>query len=68
MQVHESSNFRGPPNNNSATPTMELIRTGITCKKVPLEKSIEFGMASKSSATRYKQKTEIFLVTRPQTC
>ena len=30
--------------------------------------SIEFGMALKQRATRYKQKTEIFLVTRPPTC
>ena len=41
-----------------------IIRTGITCKKIPLTKSIEFGMALKYSATRFKQKAEIFLVTR----
>ena len=45
-----------------------IIRTGITCKKIPLEKSIEFDMALKWSATRYKQETEIFVVTRPPTC
>ena len=44
-----------------------MIRTGITSKKISLKKSIEFGMALKQSATRYKQKTEIFLVTRPPT-
>ena len=45
-----------------------IIRTVITCKKIPLEMSIEFGMALKQSATRYKQKTEIFLVIRPPAC
>ena len=44
-----------------------IIRTGITGKKIPLYKSIEFGMPLKESATRYKQKIEIFLVTRPST-
>ena len=39
-----------------------IIRTGITCK------NIEFGIALKWSATRYEQKTEIVLVTRPRTC
>ena len=45
-----------------------IMRTGITCKKIPLSKSIEFGIALKWSATHYKQKTEIFLITRPATC
>ena len=34
------------------------IQTGITCKKMLLYKSIEFGMALEKSATRYKQKAE----------
>ena len=38
-----------------------IIQTGITCKKIPLKKSIEFGMALKQSATRYKQKTDSLL-------
>ena len=29
--------------------------------------AMEIGMASKESKTRYKQKTEIFLITRPRT-
>ena len=33
-----------------------IIRTGITCKKIPLQRPIEFGMTLKQSATRYKQK------------
>ena len=45
-----------------------IIRTEITCKEIPLQVSIEFGMALKQSATRYKQKTEIFLITRLPTC
>ena len=32
-----------------------IIRTGTTCKKVPLQKSIEFGMALKQSAARNKK-------------
>ena len=43
-----------------------IIRTGTTCKKIPLQKSIEFGMALKYSAF-FKQKTGIFLVTRSPT-
>ena len=39
-----------------------------TCKKIPLQKSNEFGMTLKYSATRYKQKTEIFRIIRPLTC
>ena len=35
-----------------------IIRTGITCKKIPLQKSIEFAMALKLSTTRYKQKKQ----------
>ena len=34
----------------------------------PFKKSIEFGTPLNWSATRYKQKTEIFLVTRSPTC
>ena len=45
-----------------------IMRTEITCKKILLWKPIEFGMAMKYIATRHKQKTEIFLVTRPPTC
>ena len=45
-----------------------IIRTGITYKKILLKKSIEFSMALKESVTRYKQKTEMFLVTTPRTC
>ena len=45
-----------------------IMRTGITCKKIPLQKSIEFGMGLKQSATYYKQNPEIFVVTRPPTC
>ena len=56
-------NWRAP-NLNHGT----IIRTAISCGKIPLQKSIEFGMVLKYSATRYKQKTEIFLVTRPPTC
>ena len=37
-----------------------IIRTEITSKKVPLKKSIEFGMAFKYSATRSKQKQKYF--------
>ena len=33
-----------------------LIGTGIKCKKIPLLKSIEFGMALKQSLTHFKQK------------
>ena len=40
----------------------------MTCEKIPLYKPIEFGMALKKSATRNKEKTEIFLVTRPPIC
>ena len=47
---------------------MFMRGTGIICKKIILLKSAEFGMALKWSATRCKQKTEIFLVTRPPTC
>ena len=39
-----------------------ILRTGITCKKIPLQKSIELGMDLKWSTTRYKQKTEYFLL------
>ena len=42
-----------------------IIPTGITCKKIPLKKSVEFGIALKQS---YKQKTETFLVNRSPTC
>ena len=45
-----------------------MERTGIKCKKIPLQKFIEFDMALKKSATRYKQKAKVFLVTRPPTC
>ena len=45
-----------------------IMRTGITCKEIPLEKSIEFGMAFKKSATRYKQRAEILLDIRLPTC
>ena len=45
-----------------------IIQTGTTCKEIPSWKSIEFGMALKYSVTHYKQKTEIFLGTRPPTC
>ena len=38
------------------------------CKKILLQKSIEFGMSLKKSVTHYKEKTEMFLVTRPPTC
>ena len=37
-----------------------IIRTGIKHKKIPLQRSIEFGMALKKSATRYKQKQKHF--------
>ena len=30
-----------------------IVQTGVTCKKIPLQKSIEFGMALKQSATCY---------------
>ena len=40
---------------------------GITCKKIPLEKFIDFSMPLKQSATHYKQKTETFFVTRQPT-
>ena len=36
------------------------MQTGITRKKIPLWKSIEFSMFLKLSATRYKQETETF--------
>ena len=45
-----------------------IIRTRITCKKIPLLKSIEFGIALKKSTAHNKQKVKIFLVTRPLTC
>ena len=45
-----------------------IIRTRITCKKIPLLKSIEFGIALKKSAAHNKQKVKIFLITRPLTC
>ena len=45
-----------------------IMQTRITCKKIPLRKSSEFGMDLKYSTTRYKQKTDILLVTRPPTC
>ena len=45
-----------------------IIRTRITCKKIPLLKSIEFGITLKKSATHNKQKVKIFLATRPLTC
>ena len=41
-----------------------LQQKGITCKKIPLQKFIEFGMALKQNMTHFKQKTEIFLATR----
>ena len=53
-------------NNEEAHGT--IIQTEIICKKTPLQKSIELGMALKWSATRHKQKAEIFLVTRLPTC
>ena len=37
-----------------------ITRTGITCKKIPLQKSIEFGMALKQSTTHYKKKQKYF--------
>ena len=33
-----------------------IIRTGITCKEIPLEKSFEFAIPLKWSATHYLQK------------
>ena len=33
-----------------------IIRTGITCKKIPLEKSIEFGIALKKGQKEGKNK------------
>ena len=45
-----------------------IIREEITCKRILLWKSIEFCIPLKNSATRYKEKTEKFLVTRPPTC
>ena len=42
-------------------------KTGITVTKF-FDKSIEIDMTLKQSATRYKQKTETFLVTRPPRC
>ena len=44
-----------------------IIRTGIKCMKIPLQKSIQFGMALKQNTTQYKQKIEIFLAIRPPT-
>ena len=44
-----------------------IIRTGITCKQIPLQKSTQFGMTLKYRPIHYKQKTEISLVTRPLT-
>ena len=38
------------------------------CKKILLQKSIEFGMPLKKSMTHYKEKTEMFLVIRPPAC
>ena len=37
-----------------------IIPTGITCKKILLQKSSELSMALKYSAARYKQIAEIF--------
>ena len=34
----------------------------MTCKKVSLQKYIEFGMALKSSVTRYKQNAKYYLL------
>ena len=45
-----------------------IIRTGITCKKNFLLKSIEFSIPLKYSATCYKPRAKLFLVTRPPTC
>ena len=42
------------------------MRTGITCNKIPLQKSIEFDIPLKQSATRYKQKQKDFLVPEQQ--
>ena len=39
-----------------------MIQTRITYQKIPSQKSVEFGMALKQSATRYKQKQENFLL------
>ena len=43
-----------------------IIRIWITCKNMPLRKSIEFGMTL--SATCYKQNTKIFSITKPLNC
>ena len=44
-----------------------IIQAGVTSKKILLWKSIEFSITLKQSATRYKQSTVIFLVTRSPT-
>ena len=44
-----------------------VILTGITCNKSYWYKSIEFGMALKKSAARFKQKAETFLITKSAT-
>ena len=43
-----------------------ILREGTKCKKIFLSKSIQFGIPLKQSTTCFKQKTEIFLVTRHQ--
>ena len=45
-----------------------IIQTGITCKKILFKKSIEFGIRLKWSGTHYKQKEQLFFVTRSPTC
>ena len=45
-----------------------IIQTEIACKKVPLQKSIEFDITLKYISTHFKQKAIVFLVTRPLTC
>ena len=45
-----------------------IIQTGITCKKIPSQRFIEFNMVLKKNSTHHKLKAEIFLLTRPPTC
>ena len=43
-----------------------ITSTKVTCQKIPLQESIVFDMTFKQNVTRYKQKTDIFLVAKPQ--
>lgn len=43
-----------------------ITSTKVTCQKIPLQESIVFDMTFKQNVTCYKQKTDIFLVAKPQ--